>query len=221
MYEWFCSSCLKFIRTYFISWYSLLYHLSINQVTWAGVETHRLPVPPTWGAVSSEPQGIDCESESVSHSVLSDSLQSHGLSPTRLFCPWNSPGKNTGVGCRFLLQGIFPTWGSNPGLLYLLLSRQILSRWAIGEARLSSERSNIVSLGITSYSAIHPIFLKFFASESAVLYILQSSPHLPPQPQAYPLLNSVYFTCQFLLGFLKDLYFPWQTLHLFIFFIRL
>ena len=31
-------------------------------------------------------------------------------------CPWDSPGKNTGVGCRALLQGIFPTQGSNPGL---------------------------------------------------------------------------------------------------------
>ena len=31
-------------------------------------------------------------------------------------CPWDSPGKNTGVGCYFLLQGIFPTQGSNPGL---------------------------------------------------------------------------------------------------------
>ena len=31
-------------------------------------------------------------------------------------CPWNSPGQNTGVGSLFLLQGIFPTQGSNPGL---------------------------------------------------------------------------------------------------------
>ena len=31
---------------------------------------------------------------------------------------WNSPGENTGVGCHFLLQGIFPTQRSNPGLLY-------------------------------------------------------------------------------------------------------
>ena len=30
--------------------------------------------------------------------------------------PWNSPGENTGVGCHSLLQGIFPTWGSNLGL---------------------------------------------------------------------------------------------------------
>ena len=35
---------------------------------------------------------------------------------TRLLCPWDSPGKNTGVGCHFLLQGIFPTQGSNQGL---------------------------------------------------------------------------------------------------------
>ena len=34
------------------------------------------------------------------------------------FCPWGFPGKNTGVGCHFLLQGIFPTQGSNPGLLH-------------------------------------------------------------------------------------------------------
>ena len=33
-------------------------------------------------------------------------------------CPWNSPGKNTRVRCHFLLQGIFPIQGSNPGLLY-------------------------------------------------------------------------------------------------------
>ena len=35
-------------------------------------------------------------------------------------CPWNFPSKNTGVGCHFLLRGIFPTQGSNPCLLHLL-----------------------------------------------------------------------------------------------------
>ena len=40
----------------------------------------------------------------------------HGLQPTRLLCPWDSPGQNTGVGCHVLLQGIFPTQGSNPDL---------------------------------------------------------------------------------------------------------
>ena len=51
------------------------------------------------------------KSESESRSVLSDSLRLH-----RLYSPWNSSGQNTGVGSLFLLQGIFPTQGSNPGL---------------------------------------------------------------------------------------------------------
>ena len=38
------------------------------------------------------------------------------VKPTRLLCPWYSPGKNAGVSCHALLQGIFPTQGSNPGL---------------------------------------------------------------------------------------------------------
>ena len=42
---------------------------------------------------------------------------------TKLLCPWDSPGKNTGVGCYSILQGICPTQGSNPGLLHC---RQIL-----------------------------------------------------------------------------------------------
>ena len=45
--------------------------------------------------------------------------------PPRLLCPWNSPGKNTGVGCHSLLHGIFPTQGSNRGFLHC---RQILYR---------------------------------------------------------------------------------------------
>ena len=49
----------------------------------------------------------------VSHSVMSDSLW-----PTRLLCPWDSPGKNTAVACYSLLQGIFLTQGLNPGLLH-------------------------------------------------------------------------------------------------------
>ena len=56
------------------------------------------------------------ESENVSHSVVANSLQSHGLQPTRLLCPWNSPGRNAGVGSHSLLQGIFLTQGLNPGL---------------------------------------------------------------------------------------------------------
>ena len=60
---------------------------------------------------------------SESHSVMFNFLQPHGLGPISLLCPWNSPGKNTGVGSLSLLQGIFPTQGSNRGLLHC---RQIL-----------------------------------------------------------------------------------------------
>ena len=49
--------------------------------------------------------------ESESCSVASNSLRPHGV-----YSPWNSPGKNTGVDSHSLLQGIFSTQGSNPGL---------------------------------------------------------------------------------------------------------
>ena len=44
---------------------------------------------------------------------MPSSLQPHGLQPTRLLCQWDFPDKNIGVGCHFLLQGIFPTQGVN------------------------------------------------------------------------------------------------------------
>ena len=43
-------------------------------------------------------------------SVMSNSVQPQRLQPTRLCCPWDSPGKNTGVGCHFLLQYDLPRW---------------------------------------------------------------------------------------------------------------
>ena len=57
---------------------------------------------------------------SVTQSCPSDSLQPLGLQPTRLLFPWDFPGKNTGVGCHALLQGVFLTQGSNQRLLSLL-----------------------------------------------------------------------------------------------------
>ena len=72
-----------------------------------------------------------CYNMSEICSVLSDSLQPHGL-----YSPWNSPGQNTGVGSLFLLQGIFPTQGSNPGLphgrqiLYQMNHSKAQERWS-------------------------------------------------------------------------------------------
>ena len=51
-------------------------------------------------------------------SVMSDCLPPHKVQPARLLCPWDFPGKNIGVGCHFLYQGIFSTQGSNPSLLH-------------------------------------------------------------------------------------------------------
>ena len=56
----------------------------------------------------------------LSHSVMSVSLQVLDHKPPGSSCPWDFPGKNTGVGCHFLLQGIFPIQGLNPCLLHLL-----------------------------------------------------------------------------------------------------
>ena len=74
---------------------------------------------------------------------MSDSLPPHGLSPTRLLCPWNSPGKNTGVSSHALLQGIFLTQGSNPGLLHC---RQVLYHLSHQEARYDALGARITSL---------------------------------------------------------------------------
>ena len=54
---------------------------------------------------------------------MSDSVTPWAIARQAPLCPWDSPGKNTGVGCLALLQEFFPTQGSNPGLLHC---RQIL-----------------------------------------------------------------------------------------------
>ena len=54
--------------------------------------------------------------ERVSRSVMSDSFGTPWMVALHLLCPRDSPGKNTGVGSLSLLQGIFPTQGSNQGL---------------------------------------------------------------------------------------------------------
>ena len=67
--------------------------------------------------------------ESESHSVVTDSLQPHGL-----YGPWNFPGQNTGVGSHSLLPGIFPAQGSNPGLPHgrqILYQLSHLSWWTV------------------------------------------------------------------------------------------
>ena len=60
-----------------------------------------------WGRIPFSEHG------SCARSVIQScpSLRPHGLQPTRLLRPWDSPGKNAGIGCHFLSQGVFPTQG--------------------------------------------------------------------------------------------------------------
>ena len=80
-----------------------------------------------------------CVREYVCLCVLSclvelDSSQAYGLQPTRLLCPGDFPGENTGDGCHLLLQGIFLTQGLNPPLLCLLQADSLpLSHWGLDE----------------------------------------------------------------------------------------
>ena len=76
---------------------------------------------PPWESVFLLTSQLDTISNLQRSSLVAQScltLQPHGLWPARLFCPWDFPGKNTGVGCHFLLQGIFPTQGLNLRLLH-------------------------------------------------------------------------------------------------------
>ena len=74
--------------------------------TWSrGFPTSGIECLKIWGGAGV----IITEIKSVPCSVVSDSLWPLGLEPARPLCPWDSLGKNTGVGCHFLLQGIFPS----------------------------------------------------------------------------------------------------------------
>ena len=75
--------------------------------------TPPLPQPPAhaWHTLLTAPRDLQCV---CMPSRVNSATP--GTLPSRLLCPRESPGKNAGVGCHFLLQGIFPTRGSNPGL---------------------------------------------------------------------------------------------------------
>ena len=113
-----CSIAWSFISTW--SWVLPQFPLPINWSKEMGI-----CLDWSWATIvqwepSASPWTIPkVKGENVSRSVVSDSLQPHGLQLARLLCPWDFPGKNTGVNCHFLLQGIFPAQGLNLGLLNL------------------------------------------------------------------------------------------------------
>ena len=91
---------------------------------------------------------------------MADSLQPHELQPVRVLYPWDSPGKNTGEGCQSFLQGIFPTQGSNPGLLHCADS---LASEPAGKPIQSLSN---VQLSETPWTAAHQASLSFTISQS-------------------------------------------------------
>ena len=86
------------------------------------------------------------ESESENLSVMSDSLQPHGL-----YHPWNSPSQNTGVGSLSLLQEIFKTQGLNRGLLHC---RQILYQLSYQGSSCPIHSINVYILTLFGFSLL-------------------------------------------------------------------
>ena len=102
----------------------------------------------------------DCHYRSVAESRLT-LLWPRGLQPARLLCLWDFPGKNTGVGSHFLLQGIFPTQGSNPRLLQWQENSSPLSHLGSPVAILPPLRCPLLSFP-SLRGSIHPLpFLLF------------------------------------------------------------
>ena len=114
----------------------------------------------------------------ASRSVVSDSLWPHGLWPTRLLCPWDSPGKDTEMGCKLLLQGIFLTNGSNLSLPH---HRQILYIWATREAQSLSMRL-IAKIRILKFQwpdntvKVYFVFIQWFSFWTVLLEKILESP---------------------------------------------
>ena len=124
--------------------------------------------------------GLEC----VSRSVMSDSSWLHGLGPTRLLHPWDFPGKNTGVGCHSLLQGIFLTQGSNLGLLRC---RQILPSEPSGKSKIQNVYQILKSY-IRKYFTLRWEFL-----HKRVIYAVDSN-NTPHFWTAYYVSGTVLYT---------------------------
>ena len=105
----------------------------------------------------------------------------------RLLCPWDSPGKSTGVGCHFLRHRIFPTQGSNPCLLYLL-------HWQAGSLQLVSPGNHNLLSRCNTYSAAALHYPEgreehwFIATEKTVVREGQGNLGSPTTSSVFPAL---------------------------------
>ena len=93
---------------------------------------------------STELDIVPIEKKCVSCSVMSDSLQPRGPESTGPLHPWDSAGKNAGVGCHFLLQGIFP---ARDCTRLSHVAGRLFTNWAAREARRRKEEKEWRFLG--------------------------------------------------------------------------
>ena len=116
-------------------------------------------------------------------SVVNNSVRPHGQWPTRLLCPLDFPGKNTGVGYHFLLQGIFLTQGLYARLLHrqadsLPLSHQAPLYSSVGLSlftRLCKRSAELFHLAQLNLLPIKEQLLIFFSSQSLATILLSLS----------------------------------------------
>ena len=100
------------------------------------------------------------------------------LQPTRFLCPCDFPGNNTGVGCHFLLQGIFPTQGSNPYLL----------QWQVNsftfEPPFSHKKKEILPF-VTTWIDLEGTMLSELSQRNTMWGLLYVKSYLKKNPHSY------------------------------------
>ena len=149
-------------------------------VCWLGPPLYSVAVTVLSGAESA-PQLLGVETPKVKVKLLSRArlfVTPWIVACTKLLCPWDFQGKSTGVGCHFLLQGIFPTQGSNPGLWHC---RQTLYHLSHQGSPIETPRSNsklsvgYMELACFCWERNHWVFLHRSCPQNVTLWC-----HLPP-----------------------------------------
>ena len=142
-------------------------------------------LPTLWAWIYQQPSldlhGLIYRLKTYSYYLVAKSCQTllqppHGLQSTRLLWPWDFPGKNTGTGCHFLLQRIFPTQGSDPHFLY----------WQVGSLALSHQGS------LKTYSATNQM------PNEAVIRNNRFFCHISCMPFPWQLLKEIFMEYLFI-----------------------
>ena len=110
----------------------------------------------------------------------------HGRQPARLLCSWDSPGKNTGVGCRALRWGTFPDWGLNPSLL-------CLQHWQTGSLPLDPPGHGENLINICWMKSILPSHTSPHRKGMAILQNLEPSTLSPADGNSVPGMSPKHF----------------------------